>query len=391
MRRWTALALTLASVLVAGACSRSTPAPSGEVWLFDQEETTEFPTARLLALDTATGKVREVLSCQGCSRPYAAGDTLYLTKVEKAGAHAEGWDRFAARLVRVDRRTGKVTEGPVFATSGLAWGWQPAGLSPDGRYLLMPIPVNPAHAVENPLHDRPGLARYDLTENRLLPDRLSEETGQQLFPSRDGSRLFLCCWIQGQQHPLPGIAAIDSASGELLAQATLPATSTEVHPTQIFPAGDGRRFYALRAGTERWWSIDGAEGTVESGETDADPAQQALTPTARAMGTYESHGGEALAHGDRAYSSLHLVQVDRTGQGRPTPIQGGGVQIFSLPDFKRLAHLEPGRPFQSALLSPDGQRLFALDAQKAEVWAFDTSTLKRTGLWQVGGRPLKLY
>lgn len=401
MRKLTLPALLLAAaLLVTLALSRSTPAaaPTGEVWLLDEEAMTEAmikaqqaPTSRLIALDTATGKSREIYACQWCTQPYDAGDTLYLTRVEKAGTHPEGWQVYAARLVRIDRRTGQVTEGPVFARSGIAWGFHPVGLSPDGRYLLMETPENPIHAVENKLHEQRGIARYDLKAEQLLPERLSNEVGSQAYPAADDSRIFLCCWVQGHAHPVPGVTAIDPTDGSLMGTTTLPAASLEVHPTHVFPAGDGRRFYALRAGTDQWWTLDAVEGKVTSGQIATSLLPLPALPRALAKGPYDSARGDAIAHGDRIYSAVHLVHVNPMEQGQaPKVLKGGGIQVLTS-SFRQVARLEPDTPYISLRLSPDGKVLYALAADTAEVWAFDAESLKRIGRWQVGGRPLKLY
>jgi hypothetical protein len=402
MRRLLGFAgILFAAVLAAYLGLKPAPAaPNGMVLIVQGDPSTSpgLPRSRLISLDVRTGQKQTLLECVGCDRPLLSpdGQTLYLVRVDEDGQHTEGdntWTVFTARLVRVDLATGSVKEGPIFSRSGLSWGWKPDGISPDGRYLLMDIPNNDIHAKENPLHAHPGVARYDLKEDRLLPEPfVSGFVGTHFLPA-SGGKIYGCCLVEGPKHPLPGVTVLGEA-GQREAQVAIPAQSHEVHPTRLIPAGDGRRLYALRAGTDQYWVIDPTTRDVREGTLAQSGWKRLLShlvPVAEAKGPTDLALGEAVVHGKRIFSSLYLAHMDfRDGKETIEYRKGGGIRVISLPGFRQVAHLVPDRTFESLAVSPDGKTVYAADSEAGELLAFDAESGKETGRWQVGGRPIRV-
>lgn len=332
----------------------------------------------------------ELAGCALCGAPVAAPDqrTLYFVRSDVTGRS------YASRVIRIDVGTGQGKEGPVFYTGPHPWFASLRAVSRDGRQLYMEIPYNPADSSVHPLHGQRGFATYDLEEQRLLERPFLAmgpgDVTSELHLSADGTHGYLCCWVQGADHPHPGITTVDLASGEAAGRVMLKSPAQWVHPTRLTPAGDGRHFFALRAGSDQWWEIDARESKITRMLPVA-AVPPSLPETAR--GSYLSAAGSLVAAPGPGllFSSLYLVEQSRMEPGPPKYMEGGGILALRTRDFTEAAHLLPDRTFEALAVSPDGARLYALDAEAGEILVFDTGSLKQlANIKDLGRRPTQL-
>lgn len=329
----------------------------------------------------------EQLQCAECNFLLdAERATLYTMRANSAGENHRGsdkWKVYAAQIIRVDARTGALESDPVFATSGISWGWTPLGLSPDKRAIYLNIPYNPIHADEHPLHARQGIATYDLTQRQLAQTSLTSRGAMKIFASRHGERLYLCCWVQLLDHPHPGITTIGTQDSSLFNQVIVRSASLDVPLTHLTPADDDGHFYALRPNGD-WWFLDAnggkiiASGSLSSAQEWYEQILVSLdaSPAYAKGGEYDRAAGDVVVgQNERMYSSLYTVI-----EGASTLVRrhksGGGIAVVDKRDFKRVAQIAAEATWEALALSRDGTRLYALDSDAAELRVFDAQTLQ---------------
>ena len=351
----------------------------------------EKATHRLLALDLRAGQLSVLSSvlpsltwvgqsnCGGCDVLVAGPEGRFLYGVRADELGGVGVPTYEASVIRLDVLTGELSADPVFARSGVSWGWTPVGFSNDSQLLYLRIPWNEGHAHEHPLHRFEGMAAYDLVSGSLIDHPVADTRGIGVASSEFSNTIYL-------YDPFAGIHTID---GAVTARIWKPAGLGLPHATRLVPL-DRDRFMAMNS--DGGWSIfDATDGAVTTGELSVSSSQATGLQVVREatehpeMGReYPNVGGDLLRHGSRVYSSLYRATRTRV-DSRLNYESGGGIRVLDLADLSHLGDYATEQTWEALAVTSDGCCLVAVDSEQVEVAIFDPASMEPIGRMRGAG------